>query len=435
MKEAFQAYPELVCLDATYKLLQLGVPTYLMLCEDSNGQSEVVATCLLVTEDADSMTWMFDAFKKHNAEWERVRVVMADKDMRERDVIKQSLPNAAVLICLFHTLRSFRREVTCEKMGISSGQRTLCLELIQKLAYASSESEYDALYTQLQSDAPKEVVLYFNTNWHPIRSEWVLGMKFVGGSFLNSTNNRLKSINGKLKQVISKHSSLEEFIEHFFIILTALRTERDHKAAVMFQKVKVHPFPVNSPENEYSKLLTSYASAFVLKQLRLAEKVKDIRENGEQFTVETSEGQRVVSVSDCSCIFYTSMSLPCRHIFALRSKLHQPLFVVDLCDKRWTSAYYRATQRLFSSSSSQLLLVTTASKEHCRKLSQHEKFRKALVLTSELASVASEASHVHFQRQLNLLQDLITHWKCGDEVAIMEVEEGMYVHTHPKDAC
>lgn len=36
---------------------------YLMLCEDSNGQSEIVAVCLLVTEDSDSMTWMMEASK------------------------------------------------------------------------------------------------------------------------------------------------------------------------------------------------------------------------------------------------------------------------------------------------------------------------------------------------------------------------------------
>ena len=125
MKEAFQAYPELVCIDATYKLLELGLPVYLMLCEDSNGPSEIVAVCLLVTEDANSMTWMANAFKKHNADWKRIRVLMADKDLGDHDVLKQSLPNASVLICPFHTLRSFRREITCEKMGITSGQRTL----------------------------------------------------------------------------------------------------------------------------------------------------------------------------------------------------------------------------------------------------------------------------------------------------------------------
>ena len=59
-----------------------------------------------------------------------------------------------------------------------------------------------------------------------------------------------------------------------------------------------------------------------------------------------------------------------------------------------------------------------------RKLSQHEKYRKAVVLTSELASVASVASSVHFQRLIKLLKKLIDHLKNGEEVSLVEVGEG-----------
>ena len=65
MKEAFDAYPEIVFVNATYKLSQLGMPIHLFLCEDSNGLGEVVGIAMLVTEDADGMQWMVDAFKKH----------------------------------------------------------------------------------------------------------------------------------------------------------------------------------------------------------------------------------------------------------------------------------------------------------------------------------------------------------------------------------
>ena len=62
MKQAFDAYPEFICLDATYKLLELGFPVYLMVCEDANGQSEIIAVCLLASEDADSIRWMIEVF-------------------------------------------------------------------------------------------------------------------------------------------------------------------------------------------------------------------------------------------------------------------------------------------------------------------------------------------------------------------------------------
>ena len=51
------------------------------------------------------------------------------------------------------------------------------------------------MYEELQRDSPKEVVAYFNKNWHPIKDEWVLGMKSDCGSFLNFTNDRLESLN------------------------------------------------------------------------------------------------------------------------------------------------------------------------------------------------------------------------------------------------
>ena len=109
------SFPELMCNDATYKLLELGFPVYVMVCIDSNGQTKVVAACILVAENAQSIAWMMNTFKQHNEAWNKICVIMADKDISERDIIKSSIPDAAVLICLFHTLRSLRRELTCEK--------------------------------------------------------------------------------------------------------------------------------------------------------------------------------------------------------------------------------------------------------------------------------------------------------------------------------
>ena len=84
MKDMFAAYPELVCVDATYKLLELQFPVYMMLVEDGNGQSEIVAIFLLLEENEASISSTVSAFKKHNSRWESVRVLMAGKDMTER---------------------------------------------------------------------------------------------------------------------------------------------------------------------------------------------------------------------------------------------------------------------------------------------------------------------------------------------------------------
>ena len=298
MKQVFRAYPELVCIDATYKLLELRFPVYVMLVEDGNGQSELVATFLLLEETEASLSKIMEIFKRHNPAWKSVRVLMSDMDMTEREVLAASFPDVLLLICLFHTMRSFRREIVVEKMGITSGQRNMCLELLQQLAYATSEEKYDELYTRFCACAPHLVVEYFNENWHPIRNQWAMGMKYATGNFLNGTNNRLECISGKLKSVISRYSSLEDFVEKIFLILRVLRFERDHKAALFAQKVPVvFHSKADAASISYMQHLTLYAYKFVEKQIELKQMVKVCSEV-DQYYVMSSEGRMYVSTTN-----------------------------------------------------------------------------------------------------------------------------------------
>ena len=48
---------------------------------------------------------------------------MPDKDFVKREAFTKCFANASLLICLYHTLRSFRQEVTCENIVIISAER------------------------------------------------------------------------------------------------------------------------------------------------------------------------------------------------------------------------------------------------------------------------------------------------------------------------
>ena len=56
MKKAFEQYPEVILVDATYKTNDLRMPPYLILTIDGNGQSEIVAIFLLTEEDESVLT-------------------------------------------------------------------------------------------------------------------------------------------------------------------------------------------------------------------------------------------------------------------------------------------------------------------------------------------------------------------------------------------
>ena len=132
--------------------------------------------------------------------------VMADKDMIEGDVMSEKLPGAVLQICLFHTLCTFRREVTAEKVGIRSDEWLVCLEFMQKMAYASGEQAYEGLYHMA-------ALKYFDSNWHGIKEQWVERLKLQQRSFLTRTNSRFESVNQKLRSVITKFSSIVTFFK------------------------------------------------------------------------------------------------------------------------------------------------------------------------------------------------------------------------------
>ena len=207
MKSVFSAYPELLLIDATYKLTNLRMPVYLMMSIDGNGQGEIIFVFLTVVETEQAIAEMVQSFKRANPRWTETKVVMSDKDFNERSVFRKEFPEAVLHICLFHTLRSFRREITTDKMSIRPGERDHALEIITKLAYSKSENEYEEYYQDLVDSGLTNVISYYNSNWHEIRYEWVHCFKGVSFTLGERTNNRLENINGKIKSVCSRYDN------------------------------------------------------------------------------------------------------------------------------------------------------------------------------------------------------------------------------------
>ncbi|XP_044597191.1 uncharacterized protein LOC123273784 [Cotesia glomerata] len=215
MKSAMKSYPEYIGIDATFKLLNIRAPVYLIIVEDSNGCTEIVGVSILITENKCFIKWMMDSFKKCHPSWEKIQCIMTDKDMTERAAIQESLLPLKVnlIMCAFHTLKTFNREITTDKRGITQQERDESKRILQQMVYAESEERYLELYEELQK-MPPSAVEYFNENWHESRKEWSISTDFVQHNFGNGTNNRVESLNAKLKD-LDIYSSLEDFTKNF----------------------------------------------------------------------------------------------------------------------------------------------------------------------------------------------------------------------------
>ena len=115
MKHSFEQFPEVVLCDATHNTNNLKMPFTMMCIIDGNGHTEVIAAFLVINEEEKMIREMIKIFKLNNPRWKDINVIITDKDMAERNVFSDEIQNAELQICLFHVLRTFKREITTER--------------------------------------------------------------------------------------------------------------------------------------------------------------------------------------------------------------------------------------------------------------------------------------------------------------------------------
>ena len=208
------------------------------------------------------------------------------------------------------------------------------------------------------------------------------------------------------KAVMTKHSCLHQFFIQFLETVDSLRTERDHQAVMLVQKIPVNTYKSGTPEYKYMKLLTPYALQFAVKQLRFGSKVKFVGQADDYFMVNYSEGIVKVTAIKYACSFHKSMQLPCRQVFAVHSHLTLDLFSPELCGIRWSLAYYCSSHHVLTgddpgiNTDAEALAIFQNPSSTKKVLSQHEKYRRAFHVTQKLASLASEAPMREIGEQL-----------------------------------
>ena len=173
------------------------------------------------------------------------------------------------------------------------------------------------------------VSTYYKKNWHPIRSEWVEGLKQQQLNLCESTNNRIESFFGKLKAHIDHHSSIKQLVEGFLTAVGTMRDERMAKMTKRLTKVSIlpHAFEVLL---DYEEVVTPYAVDYISSQLEYSLKVK-VLDSG---SVESSSGILGVSENNCDCNSFQSMGLPCRHILAICKYNNRSQFLSEIIHQR-----------------------------------------------------------------------------------------------------
>ncbi|XP_057341613.1 uncharacterized protein LOC130678435 [Microplitis mediator] len=317
MRRSMSLWPEIVFVDGTYQLTNLDLTLMILMVEDGNGRAEIVGAAFIAVEDADTMKWFFESFKKQNFESsKKILCFMTDKDMTERNMIREVFPNVILYLCLFHTLKTFKRTVNDKKYSLQPVEKETILKLLEGLVYSVDESDYQIKYDNFKELVPTKIVQYFNDNWHQNHSEWTK-YSMIYGNFNNTTNNRLENVNGKIKEIAKRKDTLPSAIKRFFEWNISHNQETDIKLA---QHILKRPIIISSNDNIYYKY-ANYLTDIAFKALSphldcyKAVTLKYCCLESQKCIISFKTTELTTTPTTCTCEFNQSMSLPCKHIF------------------------------------------------------------------------------------------------------------------------
>lgn len=398
MRMYFDLYPEVVIMDATYKLNDRRMPLFMILVIDGNGESQIAAIFILKSENYAIVSQMLAKFKSLNPNHILIKVILADKHFAGRKAYTESFPQAILQICIFHVIQAWKRELKTGPMEINAAQKKDALSIMERMVYAPTEEQYMAAYGELRFPRVKE---YFDKNWHllNIRKQWAAHYTQNFQNYLNRTTNRIESLNQKLKTVITPYAALNTFMRETIQCIESLNAERDHRTICSIQREPIDVVNETETEFKFRNILTNFAY--------IALRDEKMKSGTVIYTGQTADGTLVLKSSEmasvthltmansCTCAFYKSMSLPCRHIFFFLEKKELDSYVPDVCNRRWLKS--RLPAELVG-------IVPSAI------LSQNQKYRQVNALTAKITELVAEKSSGLYGTYMEALK------KCHDAI-------------------
>jgi len=232
----------------------------------------------------------------------------------------------------------------------------------------------------------------------------------------NSTNNRIESLNQKIKDVLDRNMSISEAIQGLLLICRSTIYGVRHRSFVQMLKV---PYRLNDDDrlvDELMKKLTPYAASIVASELKSA-RVK----------------MESYATNDVNCCpIRSSMGLPCRHVFASRIKdQEESLFCESDVLARWCIGYgneviFKRDLNQISTAESETTVLAPPQNSQLSKRSKptarskEEQFRDMMVVCKTMADLSSNLGSDEYLEKMDTLKHLYDMWCKGQKVVLVE---------------
>lgn len=229
---------------------------------------------------------------------------------------------------------------------------------------------------------------------------------------MNYTNNLVESLNQKIKIIGNHYASLLGFFDNIIQSYSVISSERDIKVVKNSMKVVRQRFDDINLQR-YNEFLTSYVFDKLSDEYKKSEKVPFASLNDGVALTKYGQFQEIFTKEDCcTCGFFKTMHLPCRHIFQFRKSSNLDLFEPSLCAMRWSKQYYYEWHPALN-----CVTLSNRIANKCtvvRVPEEIEKYKSAAKLTTDINGDLSSLSPAQYNVYMDKLKNLRSEISVGD---------------------
>lgn len=299
-------YASDVCiLDDTSCTNYYGLPLLVLLSEDENARSQVLAYALMMSR---VKACFVDFFEELSRRIGAIRVFVSDRNKTQIDALKQVFQDCAIIYCSVHIGRNIKQKA-CKDI------KTLYSKMKRGQV---SEHEFLSICTEYSTSATGTKPGRFIAKLLDEKDHWLPTLINPLGHCDNDTTNRVEGFFGTLKCLTEhKRGTLADLVRAVY-----LRAERLFVLSKCDKRISLSEELISAEDQER---LGVFCLAFV----------------GSEYEDMKELGVSDVSYSDSCCHNHMLYRLPCRHLLLERLRNDcSPLLTLDDIPTRWHRTFY-----------------------------------------------------------------------------------------------
>ena len=298
---------------STYKLNIERFPLLMFLVEDGVGCGVPVLFAFVQCETGNILTSVLTWFCEQN-DILITNVIVVNKDIKLLNVLKDFFQQSNVLLRFFHVLRYIRKVIVVLKA--LSSVKCDSLQLVSKMEYAYSQSDYDDAYNNPMSndEFPDSFKTYFTDNWHSCKEQLSMIYRKDLLTLGNNTNNRIENFNRQLKKILKPDMHLSETVKRLNDITLTIANDMGYKR---YREIGFRTDASTDMPNAIGMSLTNIGSDMVStedKKFISNKEYAAVTDSEEHIITVAKDGRQYTvgpDITDYSSSFFSNFYLPC----------------------------------------------------------------------------------------------------------------------------